>query len=416
MKRLIILLFTAAVLFSCIFSLNIAAGEEQIGMDLSGFNQKYYSRFYSDNITIYVYGWNRYVSPDSEEFQNVIKAFEDLTGIKVVLTAFDSNEDMYSQISKESTYYDIIIPSDYMVSRLVKEDRLASLNFDNIPNMNNVDDDFKGSDCAYDKNNVHSVPYAWSVLGLVCNTKSVDEKDADTWNVLWNSNYSDKIIMTDNSRDAFAIAETLLGFSVNTEKSEELDKAAKKLEEQKSLVSLYVGAVSQDNLEKANVFPCYACDYLALSEKNPDLRFSIPKEGTVLSEGALCILKDSESKEASEMFINFMCEPDVSAVIFSSSGYSTPMSSARELMDENKANNQAAYPSNEVMAKTQVYASLSDEATRIIDNYWARILHTNPLNTTFWTVVAVVAVAIVVVVLVVVTNKNKKMVARNEAA
>lgn len=415
MKKVLSVLLVTLVLAGCLFTLGISAEEEEF--DLSQFDQEYYSRFKNDNITLYVYNWGEYISDGSEDSLDVLKVFEDLTGIRVNYTTFDSNENMYSKIKSESAYYDIVIPSDYMVSRLIKEGKLAKLNYDNIPNAQYIDERFTGENCEFDPNNVHSIPYTWGMLGIIYNTKYVDEADVGSWDLLWNEKYKGKILMIDNSRDAFAIAEKLLGYSMNTENPDEIAKAAEKLEAQKPLLQSYVMDQVFNKMEQENAWiaPYYVGDFLTMVEKNENLEFSVPEEGTNLFTDAMCVLERSQNKEAAEMFLNFMCEPVISAENLSFIGYSTPMTAARELMDEEVANDPYAYPPAEVVANTEIYVNLSDKANQLLDDYWIKNIRVNSLSAAFWIVVAVVAVAIVVVVLVVVTNKKKKMAARNEA-
>ncbi len=416
MKRIVSIAIAALVLFSCVFSFNIFAAEVGEEFDLSQFDQDYYSKLKGKNITLYVYNWGEYISDGSEDSLDVIKVFEELTGIKVDYTTFDSNENMYSKIKSESAYYDIVIPSDYMISRLIKEGKLAKLNYDNIPNAQYIDDRFTGDNCEYDPDNLYSVPYTWGTLGIIYNTKFVDEEDVGSWDLLWNEKYKGKILMIDNSRDAFAIAEKLLGYSMNTENPDEIAASAKKLEEQKPLLQAYVMDQVFNKMEEENAWiaPYYVGDYLTMYEKNENLEFCFPEEGTNLFTDALCVLERSKNKEAAEMFINFMCEPVISAENLSFIGYSTPMTAARELMDEEVANDPNAYPSADILANTQTYIKLSDEANQLLDDYWIKNIRVNSLNVTFWIVVAVVAVAIVVVVFVAINAKKKKMAARNE--
>ncbi|HIR51731.1 MAG TPA: spermidine/putrescine ABC transporter substrate-binding protein [Candidatus Avoscillospira avicola] len=183
---------------------------------------------------ITVYNWGQYISDGSDGYLDVIAAFEAETGIHVNYLTYDSNESLYTKLKTGGSTYDVIIPSDYMIGRLIEEDMLLELDFDNIPNYQYVDEAFRNT--AYDPENRYSVPYTWGTVGLIYNTKYVDEADTGSWDLLWNSKYAGKILMFDNSRDAFAIAESLLGYSLNTTDEAALRQCAQKLVEQKPIL------------------------------------------------------------------------------------------------------------------------------------------------------------------------------------
>ena len=191
MKKLLILTLILALLLPCL-CVPAAAAENEIT----------------------VYNWGQYISDGSDGYLDVIAAFEEETGIKVNYLTFDSNESLYTKLKTGGSTYDVIIPSDYMVGRLISEGMLEELNFDNIPNYKYVDESFKNQ--AFDPENKYSVPYTWGTVGIIYNTKYVDEADVGGWDLLWNSKYAGKILMFDNCRDAFAVAEAMLGFSLNT--------------------------------------------------------------------------------------------------------------------------------------------------------------------------------------------------------
>ena len=190
------------------------------------------ARAASNEIT--VYNWGQYISDGSDGYLDVIAAFEEATGIHVNYLTYDSNESLYTKLKTGGSTYDVIIPSDYMIGRLIEEDMLLELDFDNIPNYQYVDEAFRNT--AYDPENRYSVPYTWGTVGLIYNTKYVDEADTGSWDLLWNSKYAGKILMFDNSRDAFAIAESLLGYSLNTTDEAALRQCAQKLVEQKPIL------------------------------------------------------------------------------------------------------------------------------------------------------------------------------------
>ena len=260
---------------------------------------------------ITVYNWGQYISDGTDDSMDVIKEFEAETGIKVNYLTFDSNESMYTKLKTGGTSYDVIIPSDYMIAKLISEDMLEPIDFANTPNYQYIDEAFRNQ--AYDPENKYSVPYTWGTVGLIYNTQYVSDEDAKSWSCLWNSKYAGKLLMFDNPRDAFAIAESMLGYSYNTEDAQELKNAADLLATQKPVLQAYVMDQIFDKLERGEAWaaPYYAGDYLTMVEENPDLAFSFPEEGFNIFIDAMCIPKGCQNKEGAEAFINFLCRPDV---------------------------------------------------------------------------------------------------------
>ena len=323
---------------------------------------------------INVYNWGQYISDGTDDCIDVIKEFEAAyPNIKVNYMTFDSNESMYSKLKAGGSTYDVIIPSDYMVQKLAEEDMLEMLDFDNIPNYQYIDESFKN--LAYDPDNLYSVPYTWGCVGLIYNTKYVDPEDVGSWDLLWNKKYAGKILMFDNPRDAFAIAEARLGYSINTENPDELAQAAELLRKQKPLVQAYVMDQIFDSMEReeAWIAPYYAGDYLLMAEENPDLAFCFPKEGFNLFVDAICIPKGAAHKEAAEIFINFLIDPEICAQNLEYLGYSAPSSAAKALMDPELADNPIAYPDEETLAKGTAFMSLSQRGTQKMDNLWTLV-------------------------------------------
>ena len=282
---------------------------------------------------INVYNWGQYISDGTDGYIDINAAFEEATGIHVNYMTFDSNETMYTKLKTGGSSYDVIIPSDYMIGRLIDEGLLLPLNFDNIPNYQYMDEAYKNT--AYDPDNLYSVPYTWGTVGIIYNSAYVDEEDVGSWDLLWNSKYAGKVLMFDNPRDAFAIAESMLGYSLNTRDEDELRAAAYKLIEQKPLVQAYVMDQIYDKMERGEAWiaPYYAGDYLMMVEENEDLRFCFPEEGFNFFIDALCIPTCATNKEGAEAYINFLCSPEVNGENLDYLGYSTPESAAKEYMD-----------------------------------------------------------------------------------
>ena len=359
--------------------------------------------------SINVYNWGQYISDGTDGSLDVIQAFEEATGIQVNYSTFDSNETMYTKLKTGGSTYDVIIPSDYMIARLISEDMLEPLNFDNIPNYQYIDESFRNTD--YDPDNVYSVPYTWGTVGLIYNTKYVEEMTS--WDALWNEAYKGKILMFDNCRDAFAIGELILGYSLNTENSEEFQAVADLLREQKPLLQQYVmdQIFNKMEREEAWIAPYYAGDFLTMAEENPDLAFCHPEEGFNLFIDAMCIPKGCTNKEGAEAFINFLCDPEISGQNLDYLGYSTPISAAKEYMDPETTSSPVAYPDAETLARGQSFMALSTEATQEMDALWLDV-KTSGSNTMLYLVAGGAAVIVLAALLVLLNARKKRKKAR----
>ncbi len=325
-----------------------------------------------ERITLNVKNWGMNMADGSDGTMDIVKAFEEkYPHIKVNMSYYESNEALYSQLSNGGITVDVIIPSDYMIDRMIQSNMLLELDYDNIPNFQYVDEQFKNP--AYDPENKYSVPYTWGTVGILYNTKYVDEADLTGWELLWNEDYAGKILMIDNSRDAFGIAQYLLGYSINTTDKAELDACAKKLSEQKPLVQQYV----MDQIytimenEEAWIAPYYAGDCMLMMEGNEDLAFFLPQEqGFNLFTDAMCIPTCCKEKEAAELFINFLTDPEISGANMDYICYASPISAAREHMEDYLAESEIVYPSEEILSKGTAYAYLSEEITRYVEGLY----------------------------------------------
>ncbi len=322
-----------------------------------------------EKVTLYVYNWGQYISEGQDDTIDVIAEFEEAyPWIDVQYSTYSDNETMYTKLAAGGVRYDVIIPSDYMIARLIEEDMLLELDLDNIPNYEYVDEAFK--DTSYDPENQYSVPYTWGTVGIIYNTKYVDEADVTGWELLWNEKYSGKILMFGNSRDAFGIAQYRLGYDVNTTDPIELQACADLLEAQRPLVQGYIMdeifAAMQN--EEAWIATYYAGDCLTMIENNPDLAFYFPEDqGFNMFIDAMCIPKCCQEKEAAELFINFLCDPAISGQNLNALGYSTPISAAKEYMDPEVVESELAYPSEEVLANATSYAYLPEDVVQFVE-------------------------------------------------
>ncbi|MBQ7974434.1 MAG: spermidine/putrescine ABC transporter substrate-binding protein [Clostridia bacterium] len=387
MKKNLLLLCSFLVAAALVGCSETATEEETQALSLTVSEPGYYTRFKDDNISINVYNWGEYIADGSEEgILDVNAEFTKLTGIKVNYSTYATNEELYAKLKGGGSSYDIIIPSDYMISRMISEDMLLPLDMDNIPNFKNITSTFVNPE--YDPENKFSVPYTWGTVGIIYDNTAISD-DSFGWEILWDEQYKDQILMFDNPRDAFAVAELYLGYSLNTENSEELGKAAELLKKQKTLVQAYVMDEIFDKMGagEAVLAPYYAGDALTLMDEYEHLSFVIPEEGTNLFVDAMCIPAGARNKEAAEMYINFMCEPDVAYSTTSYIGYSTPNDGALAMVDEEVKNDGISYLSKDYLdSKTEVYTNLSDEANRLMQDKWTDMKSSEENNQNPWIV------------------------------
>ena len=321
----------------------------------------------ADKGVVNVYNWGVYID------ESVLEDFTAETGIKVVYDTFESNEAMYGVLKNEGASYDVVIPSDYMISRMIEEDMLEPLNFDNIPNFEDVDPALKNPD--YDPENLYSVPYMWGLLGIIYNTSMVEETPT-SWDIMFDENYSGQILMFNNSRDAIGIALKQLGYSYNTTDENQIKEAVDLLIQQKPLVQSYV---MDDIFEKmqsgsAAIGAYYYGDFLTMQEVNPDLAFCLPEEGTNLYVDAMCIPKNAENKENAEIFINYMCSTAAGLKNCEEIWYSSPLLSVREELDPEVSGDPYAYPDESILSKCESFKNLPAETLALYDSEWTRLM------------------------------------------
>lgn len=361
MKKIISLSLSVIMAFSCAFMLSSCNSD--------------------GTVTINVYNWGEYIADGTDGTPDVIEQFTKETGIRVNYTFFTSNETLYSKLKAGGVSYDVIIPSDYMIGKMIDEDMLAELDFANIPNYELIDERFKdGEFTSYDPECKYSVPYTWGRTGLVYNTKYVTAEEASSWGVLWNKKFKGKTLMFDNNRDAFGVAELLLGKSLNTSDEDELKEVADKLKEQRESVDpVYVMDQTFDNMasEEAYVAPYYLGDCLTMQGDNPDLGVTVPKEGCNLFVDAMCVPKTSRYKAEAEQFINFMCGTDVAYANIEYIQYSSPQVEAAEqhkkYLTENFDAETAALIYPDDLSGGEIYLTLDNETYQTMTNLWIDI-------------------------------------------
>ena len=332
----------------------------------------------TDGGELYVYNWGEYIDED------VISQFEDETGITVVYDLFETNEEMYPVNEAGAVNYDVVCPSDYMIQKMRENDLLAELNFDNIPNIDQIDPAYMEMSQAFDPENKYSVPYCWGTVGILYNTKLLDELGVPAptkWADLWDERLSGEILMQDSVRDAFMVALKKDGYSMNSESKDELEQAKQELIDQKPLVLAYVIDQVRDKMigGEAAVGVIYSGEMLYIQDEvanlglDYDLEYVIPEEGTNLWLDSWVTPKNAKNKENAEKWIDFMCRPEIAKANFEYITYPTPTRGAFELLDEEMQNNKAVFPDIDSLKDSEVYKYLGDDTDAIYNELWKEV-------------------------------------------
>lgn len=374
-------------------------------LDASLFSDYDYSKFDGQGITLNVANWGEYMAVNDEDYIDVNKTFEALTGIEVNYKTYATNEELYSKLKSGGADYDVVIPSDYMISRMISENMLQKLDYSSIPNFEMIDENYINPE--YDPSNEYTVPYMWGVVCIIYNTEMIDE-EITGWSALWDEKYKNNILMFNNPRDAFGIALTYLGYSQNTEDEAELRAAADKLTEQKEIVQAYVMDEIFDKMEggSAAIAPYYAGDAVTMMDENPALSYCLPVEGTNLFADAMCIPVSAKNKEAAQMYINFLCETEIAYSNCDYIGYSTPHKKVYEMLDEEVRSNELQYPSAEYLAKTETFRNLSDETNELTQELWNKMKKSR--SASVWLIPIILVLAIIAIIVLNIRRAKKK--------
>ncbi len=323
------------------------------------------------NGEVYVFNWGEYIDEET------IKMFEKETGIDVIYEEFQTNEEMYPKVEAGATTYDIVCPSDYMIAKMVDNNMLAELNWDNLPNAKqHIGAQYYEKSEEFDPGNKYSVPYCWGTVGILYNTSMVKEP-VTSWSILWDEDYKDNILMQSSVRDLFMVGLKLNGYSMNSTDKDELDAAKQSLIQQKPLVQAYVIDQVRDKMigGEAALGVIYSGEAIYTQRENPDLEYVVPEEGSNVWIDSWCILKDAPNKENAEKFINFMCRPDIALMNFEYITYSTPNDSARELIeDEDIRNSKIAFPDLSEYNDMETFSYLGDEADEYLNNLYKEVM------------------------------------------
>lgn len=318
---------------------------------------------------VYVYNWGEYID------ETVLEDFKAETGIEVVLECFEQNEDMYARVKSGAVKYDVVCPSDYMIQKMIDEDLLAEINFDNVPNISNIDPAYLKSAQNFDPENKYSVPYCWGTLGILYNKTMVVEP-IDSWSAIFDEKYSGDILMMDSVRDAFGIALAYLGYDINSTDESQINEAKALLQSQYPLVQAYVVDQVRDKMigGEAAIGVIYSGEAIYTQRENPDLEYVVPKEGSNVWIDGWVIPKNCRDQENAEAFINYMCKGDVALKNFEYITYSTPNMEARKnIQDEDIKNSQVAFPDQSILDRCTTYRYLGDEIESLYIDKWNEV-------------------------------------------
>lgn len=318
---------------------------------------------------VIIYNWGEYIDPE------VLDMFEEETGIQVIYEEFETNEIMYPKIQSGAIAYDLVCPSDYMIQKMIQNDLLQPLNFDNIPNAKNIGQVYYEKSRQFDPDNQYSIPYCWGTVGILYNTKMVDEP-IDSWTVLWDTQYKDNILMQDSVRDAFAVALKTLGYSLNSTSIHELTQAKDLLVQQKPLVQAYVIDQVRDKMigSEAAIGVIYSGEAIYTQTENPDLAYVVPKEGSNMWIDSWVMPKNAPNKENAEKFLDFLCRPEIALMNFEYITYSTPNEKARELIEDPAIrNSEIAFPGDSILSRCETFTYLGEDADEVYNQLWREV-------------------------------------------
>ena len=364
-------------------------------------------------VTLYVYNWGEYMSDGSEGTLDVNEMFEEwyyeTYGVKVEVnySTYSSNESMYAKLSSGSVNYDVVVPSDYMIERMIAEDMLAELNYNNMPHIGNLHPDFFGEEAVYDyydPDNKYAVPYMYGMIGIIYNTAMVPEDDPSlgSWNLMWDERHTGNILQFNNSRDAFGTAQYFLGLDVNSADEAEWRLALEKLKEQKPILQGYVMDEIFNKMENgsAAIAAYYAGDFLSMYENNNDLEFFYPAEGTNLYVDAMCIPKSSENKEIAERYIDFMLTEAPAVANAEYTYYASPNTAVRESEEYREYMNSIKEGGYDLMygtdtVKTSSYKNLGGEQLIMLNELWEELKSDIQVGLPIYVICAVILVILI---------------------
>ena len=311
--------------------------------------------------TLKVYNVGQYID------KSTISDFEKEYNVKVVYDEFNTNEELYAKISKDQDAYDIVVPSDYTIDRLIQEDMLAEIDKSNIPNFSELAEEYLAPE--YDPDNKYSIPYMVGTLGIIYNKTMVYETP-DSWGALWDPKYKDQIFIWDSMRDAIGPTLKYLGYSMNSNNDKELNEAKQKLIDQRPLIQAYVGDEIRDKMiaGEGALGIIYSGDAVTAIEEESNLAYILPKEGSNKWVDGFVILKTTKHKDLAEKFIDFMCRPDIAERNMTETGYTSPVKAAWSAFPQDDVR----FPSAAALANCEAF-TYSKEATQKYSDMWTEI-------------------------------------------
>ena len=352
-KKLISAILVSAMLIGCLSACGSSSGQ-------------------GDNGKLYVYNWGEYIDED------VIEQFEEETGIDVVYDMFETNEIMFAKLAQDTSAYDVICPSDYMIQKLIEKDMIQPLNFTNIPNAKNIGDEYFKNSEVFDPGNRYSVPYCWGTVGILYNKTMVTDP-VNSWDILWDPKYSGQILMQDSVRDAYMVALIKNGYSLNTTDPAEIEKATEDLIAQKPLVQAYVIDQVRDKMigGEAALGVIYSGEAIYTVRENRDLEYVVPDEGSNIWIDSWVITKGSKNVSNAEKWIDFMCRGDIALKNFEYITYSTPNIEAQNnIEDEDIKGSKVAFPDLSTM-KLEAFKYLGDSGDKLYNDAWMKVKSAN---------------------------------------
>ena len=380
----------------------------------------------SSGETLYVYNWGEYISDGSEGSLDTNAEFEAYCreelgrDVTVNYSTFSSNEDMYAKISSGSAFYDVVIPSDYMIERMVAEDMLLPLDLSKIPNYQYIDDRFKGDNVYYedDSDNVYSVPYFYGMVGIIYNADIVSEDDEQigSWDLMWDADYKGDILQFNNSRDAFGTALYSLGYDVNNATEAQWREALELLKTQKDVVQGYVMDEIFNKMKSgsAAVASYYAGDFLSMYEDNDSLAFFYPEEGTNSYIDAMCIPKTSRNQELAMLYINFMCSKEIGIANAEYTYYASPLTTVVEDEGYQETMSEVHEDAYEILygekareVNTQAYLNLSADRLILLNDLWEELKVESSIGQGIYVCCGVILVALIALAVYQILKKRR---------
>lgn len=318
--------------------------------------------------TLTIFNYGEYLDPD------MIKLFTKETGIKIEYEEAATPEEMYTKFKSGAIGYDLLCTSDYMLKRLISENELREIDFSLFQHKDNIGKKYWDFSKAFDPENKYTLPYFWGTVGILYDTTKVNGK-IDSWDVLFNGEYSGQIVMQNSVRDAFMITEKYLGYSLNTTDRDEIEKAYETLVRQKPDVQAYLVDEARDEVVAGNAAMAvvYSGEAYLGHKYNSDLEYVVPKEGSNVWLDSWCITKNCRNTEDACKFLDFLCRDDVALKNFEFIYYSTPNETVRENLPEEDRNDKSMFPDDSMTKNCEVCTLTDPETNELLNKLWKEL-------------------------------------------